>query len=888
MPGTYNLDHRSSPVTLPSIHQLLKSTDRPYEPPRSRDSPKERPPPPPPPPAADSYPGYPPYHASPPYASNGIHAPRAAYPAPPPQPVTAPTSATRPSQLLPYLNAPYAPSRDLPYKPSYPLPPSQPAPVATYNVPTLNDSLKASTIRGAPNDSSSPLHPRLPSDPVDHVRESNGPGHRLSNEQLHADGPDGNRPHVNARNVVDVRQIDGDECFVLEDGSTMRTVIAGEPVNPAWGITKAGKPRKRLAKACATCREKKIKCEQGGPGDTKCVQCARLNRPCKIPQESHTPADADHKGTKRPAAGLSSGRFPPPSRSESSARQRYDQGVPHQTLNGYSTITNNRLGSQGVQSDEDWSKGKYQDLQGTQSTLERKKGRQTPRGRKFRQPPLPETANSEVFHASVDPYEADGETTLYFLDLFFHHRNASPYAIFPREHFFDWTRRCTTKSADDIMVVYALMAFGSAFSQDPRGRHIGQHCYQIAYALERDRVDQPSLQLMQARSALLLYNFARGNFEGTFEYTAHAIRTALSMRYSDENRISEVDEDRKIHDFDMNATQLKECRRRSFFVTYFIDRYNSFSYGSMGQIHDVELFLRLPMHEQDYAAGLDQTTATFGGEEVREAHDGEPSPMALLVEITSIWGDVTGNSYRSVNRVPSIYVDYYEDYFRRTKARMQAWVQSLPQHLTYSKANIQRAIQEGHFTDFYVLQAIYHLVGMKLGRTGRVDILPEEIKRRNFRMTRCYAHRFLKIIHALAEQIYKPPNDDIDLALSQPFPGYVILNACDVLSAGGKLTDLNRMTNSELNDAKMVLEQGSKFWAVNCKQCGAIDDRQGYLSALGITGGETVTDKRRIESAIDRSFLPENHDLVYKIDDELFWDVVLTMELSDEKDPLFD
>ena len=304
----------------------------------------------------------------------------------------------------------------------------------------------------------------------------------------------------------------------------------------------------------------------------------------------------------------------------------------------------------------------------------------------------------------------------------------------------------------------------------------------------------------------------------------------------------------------------------------------------MGQIHDIELFLRLPTHERDYEAGLEVQTAAFGGEEVREVHVVEPSPMALLVEITSIWGDVTGNSYRSVNRVPSIYVEYYEEYFRRTKARMRAWADSLPEHLKYSKENIHRAIAGNYFTDFYVLQAIYHLVGMKLGRTGRVDILPDDIKRRNLRMARCYACRFLKIVHALAGQIYKPANDDIDLALSQPFPGYVTLNACDVLSAGGKMADLNSMTNHELDDAKSVLEQGSKFWAVNQKQCRAIDDRQGYLSALGMNGGNNI-EKMRVDNAIDRSFLPENHDLVYKVDDTLFWDVVLAPD-ADDVDPV--
>ena len=65
--------------------------------------------------------------------------------------------------------------------------------------------------------------------------------------------------------------------WFYEDGTTCRKVIDGEPVNAQWGVTKAGKPRKRLAIACKTCREKKIKCD---PAEPKCVQCEKSGREC--------------------------------------------------------------------------------------------------------------------------------------------------------------------------------------------------------------------------------------------------------------------------------------------------------------------------------------------------------------------------------------------------------------------------------------------------------------------------------------------------------------------------------------------------------------------------------------------------------------------------------
>ena len=78
---------------------------------------------------------------------------------------------------------------------------------------------------------------------------------------------------------VGKREIEGEgSCWVFADGTYCRTVVDGEPVNPSWGVTKAGKARKRLAQACLTCREKKIKCEPGLP---KCTQCEKTGRVCR-------------------------------------------------------------------------------------------------------------------------------------------------------------------------------------------------------------------------------------------------------------------------------------------------------------------------------------------------------------------------------------------------------------------------------------------------------------------------------------------------------------------------------------------------------------------------------------------------------------------------------
>ncbi|KXJ93115.1 hypothetical protein Micbo1qcDRAFT_194386 [Microdochium bolleyi] len=95
-------------------------------------------------------------------------------------------------------------------------------------------------------------------------------------------------------------------CFFYDDGTHCKAIIDGEQVNAHWGVTKAGKPRKRLAIACLTCREKKIKCDPDFP---RCVQCEKFGRVCRFknaPRGGHntSPGASPARETEesRPAA----------------------------------------------------------------------------------------------------------------------------------------------------------------------------------------------------------------------------------------------------------------------------------------------------------------------------------------------------------------------------------------------------------------------------------------------------------------------------------------------------------------------------------------------------------------------------------------------------------
>lgn len=80
--------------------------------------------------------------------------------------------------------------------------------------------------------------------------------------------------------VIEERFVPGKGvCYIYADKSHCPKSIDGEPVNPSWGLTKAGKARKRLAQACISCREKKIKCH---PNKPRCDQCQKAGRDCRF------------------------------------------------------------------------------------------------------------------------------------------------------------------------------------------------------------------------------------------------------------------------------------------------------------------------------------------------------------------------------------------------------------------------------------------------------------------------------------------------------------------------------------------------------------------------------------------------------------------------------
>ncbi|KAF2087568.1 hypothetical protein K490DRAFT_12804, partial [Saccharata proteae CBS 121410] len=559
-------------------------------------------------------------------------------------------------------------------------------------------------------------------------------------------------------------------CYVYEDGSYCRTVIDGEEVNPSWGVTKAGKPRKRLAQACLTCREKKIKCEPGVP---KCAQCTRARRVCRggVNQQNDSNQDKSvepEAGKKRPADVLTPRNAAPVSDMLHVALENNPLETKRHLRGGYTLID--------------------------------------------------------------DPFEVDPQLSTHLLELFFEHINSATYSMFPQKPFTAWATNRQKKSMDDKMLLYSVLSMASVFESDEQHRGTEEKFVEAALYGIQQRVGQWSLQLSQSRLLMGLWCFARGLPDNAFDHGGTALRalSALNVNYEDGIKTPSEGE------FGFDQPMLEECRRRTFWAGFLMDRYNGFCGGTLFTIQPEDIFLRLPCAMPSYDAGHPLTTPIYEGGVVEAdlEHWDNIGYMGHLVMISAIWSDVWLGTVRSSRRSKGASPTAYEEFYTRTVHRLDEWLTRLPRPLAYSTTNLDTAIAGGYAGTFLSMHALYHTTMMRLNRHVRHATLARAHQIRNIDRARHHATCLLTIMSALATRTSR-------FSFSTPFPGYAVMIATDILSSGGAVAALPSLL-ATVSAGLACIDQIAKFWASARAQQKAVRKRLQALMQMAVGQGREV------------------------------------------------
>ncbi|KAB8219625.1 hypothetical protein BDV33DRAFT_105444 [Aspergillus novoparasiticus] len=703
------------------------------------------------------------------------------------------------------------------------------------------------------------------------------------------------RPHV-----IDEKYIDGEGlCYIYADGSHCPKIIDGVPVNANWGITKAGKPRKRLAQACLTCREKKIKCQPNLP---KCDQCQKSGRECRF--ES---APRGHRAALKASQLLS--RY--------EIRDGFTAGHNYPGSSGsfYSMVRASESSTSlpGTSSQSPVSEGAVltpSAMEGVQeNTLEAEHQRRLRVQSLSRvSVGVEEFSKRPAIHVSpdyneilmemkdldpqdpiacdwsIDPYEADPELTVHYIETFFNYINDRLYYMLPRKRFLLWLRSCHTKSLDDNMLLYSMMALGAVFSDRPdRVMALKRYSRTARYAVERSQ-HSLTLQLAQSRIIMSLWFYAIGALVKSWDAAGAAVRTVCGLRYNVESGGVIVDQTQQTCEYGLHPQALIECRRRTFWIAFMMDRLSSFYTPSSNFISSQSAYLRLPCREEVYEAQQYTTVPYFQNflNQTPVSPEDELSgisAMALLIDVMAIWGDVSDHVFR-LSLIPAdAYRKLFEEFHSSVVRRSDELVSRLPDHLTFTAVNMERSIRTKKADTFVEIHLLYHATLMKLNRHARHRSLPEATIDWHVHTTRNHAAEILRISLTLMRYAaeYEPSRLVMEPATAKgtilsPYLGYVIVSAVDVLSAGGLMVDIPE-TITLIRGGLEALKELSRFWAGSVPLVSLVETRLDAMLehrhhpmmsegkvAFMVTGSSLDS---QVRNGTPKQEPPSNEDLMY-------------------------
>lgn len=590
-------------------------------------------------------------------------------------------------------------------------------------------------------------------------------------------------------------------CYFYDDGSHCKTVIDGEAVNAHWGVTKAGKPRKRLAIACITCREKKIKCDPDYP---RCVQCEKFGRICKFknaPRGGHNtspstpPAELDEKSKdgsliRQSDAGYaasepSSPVSPRPLLHEASP----EIGFPNKRL---------KTGSDSHVANGEASTALGQTMDHSKSVL-------SPQRPASDMPRIPDDVLYRAWR--TDPYESDPQSVNTVLSHFFGHiDNTMVIRFLPEDIFKTWvTSSVNRKSPDDMMLLYSVLAMGAALSAGPR--HVAFEYAQVAHFAQKFATTA-SLQLVQCRVLLALYNVAVSRFWDANELISSATATGSCLQLNQEIDRSR-DASLTTYPFGMSRTGYAESRRRTLWSIFMLERLSPLFPDRATMIHAEDVYIRLPSDSESFEKEVDAGMPFFNPyERSPTAASGRPTEIAShLVEMVHIWSSSQSTIHRLASRPSASDAEGLR--IRSLIKRIHDWHNGLPNRLVFNGSNLESAAFAGKVGSFLTMHLLRHHALIQLNRYHlSVGKLSVEYRTSHFQECHENAKGIVDIVCCLDRILRVRPTI---LSTPPPTMSIAVTTAMDVLTSNGPLSAINDIVDS-LKVAKTAVESTAKTW----------------------------------------------------------------------------
>ncbi|EGX91460.1 C6 transcription factor [Cordyceps militaris CM01] len=642
-------------------------------------------------------------------------------------------------------------------------------------------------------------------------------------------------------------------CYFYDDETHCKTVIDGEAVNALWGVTKAGKPRKRLAIACVTCREKKIKCDPDFP---RCVQCDKFGRTCKF---KNAPRGGQTASPSTQPAELYSGKAMSSPRGSRDSRSPAAQLACHPSFDD-SHHKRLKLGA------ETYSPSRGRSL-AVSDAMDHSKSPQP----SYRRPSDTGRISDEVLCCAwhTDVYASNPPLITDVVTKFFYHIESTmllkflPQTIW-EAHLANSSHR---KLPEDLMLLYSVLTVGVALSDG--SRDIASEYAQVAHYAQKN-LGMDCLQLVQSRILLAAYYMSVDRVYDANELLSSAWAAAASLQLNVELDKS-TEANMTTYPFGMTRTGYKESRRRTLWSLFMLERFNGIFPNRCAMVNVEHLYIRLPTDNQSFENQIERTEPLFDPYSCTASTSlGSHNVLASLVEITYLWSECQATLYRIASR-PAAAAD--ESTRIQTLARkIRSWFASLPEHLTFSPGNLKESLYSGSVGAFVSLHLLYHHAMIKVNRHHHSagTLLGSQVQ--SCSAHKCFGHA--SGILELLQEFETLRRSQMVVTVHPRVASLALVDAVDTLTANGTLASLSSQINSS-REALAFVEQLSHTWEDMARSKAVIlkrlDDllyirKQGPRPASPMSGYRILSTsgdcRWQICEPID-SLLPKEMDIVY-------------------------
>ena len=249
-----------------------------------------------------------------------------------------------------------------------------------------------------------------------------------------------------------------------------------------------------------------------------------------------------------------------------------------------------------------------------------------------------------------------------------------------------------------------------------------------------------------------------------------------------------------------------------------MERFNGLCTGHLSIIQPEDVFLRLPCDAQSFEAQAEVQNPFFdvSAAPVKDINRSVGS-MAYLINVSTIWGDVMANIYRTSQRSEPSNNATFKLFYDQSQLRLHQWKDSLPQCYQFSAENMKSALDSGILGIYMTMHTVYHTASMKLNRYIQRSILTAAQLHHHVTIAKLHAEDVLSMMDVFVgcRSINSPANVNKTLSgqvkLSSSFLGYAIVSAVDILTANFKLATIPSVLAS-FRGSKTVLAELATFW----------------------------------------------------------------------------